>query len=128
LIEAHLALNGRNNPFVNEVRYLGVILDNRITWRLHIEIIEAKAFTTFIRVHSLFKSDRLSANIKLTLQKAVIRSVMTYACPSWEIEADTHFLKLQRMKSKVLRTIGNFPRRKPVHDLHTAFNLPYIYA
>jgi hypothetical protein len=28
---------------------------------------------------------------------------------------------------KVLRTIGNFQRCTPVHDLHTAFSLPYVY-
>jgi hypothetical protein len=31
------------------------------------------------------------------------------------------------MQNKVLRTIGNFPRYIPVSDLHTAFNLPYVY-
>jgi hypothetical protein len=76
-----LMLDGRNIPFVNRVKYLGVISDKRITWRLHIEMIEAKAFRTFIRIYSLSKSEWLSANIKLTLHKALIRSIMTYACP-----------------------------------------------
>jgi hypothetical protein len=31
------------------------------------------------------------------------------------------------MQNKVLRTIGNFLRCTPVRDLHTAFNLPYLY-
>jgi hypothetical protein len=68
-----------------------------ITWRLNIEMFEAKAFRTFIRSYSLFKSERLSANIKLTLHKPLIRSVMTYACPSWEFAADIYLLKLQRL-------------------------------
>jgi hypothetical protein len=38
--------------------------------------------------YSLFKSKLLSTNIKLTLHKALIRSVMTYACPAWEFAAD----------------------------------------
>jgi hypothetical protein len=74
---SHLTLNGRNIPFVNSVKYLGVIFDRKVTWRLHTQMIEAQAFRTFIRVYSLFKSERLSANIKLTLHKALIRSVMT---------------------------------------------------
>jgi hypothetical protein len=45
-----------------------VIFDKRITWRLHTEITEAKPFRTFIRIYSLLKSERLNANIKLTLQ------------------------------------------------------------
>jgi hypothetical protein len=57
--EAHLTLNWRNIPFVNHAKYLGVIFDKR------------------------------SANIKLTLHKALIRSVMTYARLAWELAADT---------------------------------------
>jgi hypothetical protein len=87
--EAHLTLNGRNISFINRVKYLGVISYKRIIWRLHIEIIEAKAFRTFVRVYSLFRTQRLSANIKLTLHKAMIRSVITYACRACELAADT---------------------------------------
>jgi hypothetical protein len=65
-------------------------------------MIEAKAFRTFIRIYSLFKSERLSTNTKLTLNKALIRSVMTYACPAWKFAADNHLLKLQRLQNKVL--------------------------
>jgi hypothetical protein len=61
---------------VNDVKYLGVIFDKELTWRLHVEIIEAKAFRTFVRIYSLFKSEDLSANFKLTLHKVLIRSVM----------------------------------------------------
>jgi hypothetical protein len=59
-----LKLNGRNIPFVNSVKYLGVLFDKRMTCRLHIQMIEDKIFRTFIRIYSLFKSERLSANIK----------------------------------------------------------------
>jgi hypothetical protein len=90
-------------------------------------MIEAKAFRTLIRLYSLFKSERLSANIKLTLHKALIRSVMTYACPAWEFAAETRLFKLQRLQNKVLRTIGKLQRRTPVRDLHMAFQIPYVY-
>jgi hypothetical protein len=125
--ESLLTLNGWNIPFVNNVKYLDVIFDKKITQRPHIEMIEAKAFRTFIRVYSLFKSERLSSNIKLTLHKALIRSVMTYACPSCEFVAGTHVIKLQRLKNKVCRTIDNFPRCTPVCKIHMAFHLPYVY-
>jgi hypothetical protein len=90
-------------------------------------MIEAKAFRTFNRIYSLFKNELLSTSIKLTLHKALIRSVMTYACPVWVLVADTWLLKLQRLKNKVLRTTGNFSRCTVVRDLHTAFNLPCVY-
>jgi len=53
--ESHLTLKGRNIPFVNQVKYLGVIFDKEITWTYHIEMIAAKAFRTFLRVYPLSK-------------------------------------------------------------------------
>jgi hypothetical protein len=52
---------------------------------------------------------------------------MTFASPAWEFAANSHLLKLHRLQNKVLRTIGNFPRCRPVRELHKAFNIPYIY-
>jgi hypothetical protein len=104
-----LTLNGWNIPFVNSLKYVGVVFHKKMTWRLHIEMIKAKAFRTFIRIYSLFKSERLSANIKLTLHKALIRSVMTYACPAREFAAECHLLKLQRLQNRVLPHHWQFP-------------------
>jgi hypothetical protein len=89
-------------------------------------MIKAKAFRTFIRIYSLHKSDRVSASIKVILYKALI-SVMTYACPVWELAADMYHIKLQHLENKVLCTTGNIPKCTLVHHLCTAFNLPCVY-
>jgi hypothetical protein len=52
---------------------------------------------------------------------------MTYSCPAWEFAAGSHLLKLQRLQNKVLRTIGSFPRRTSVRDMHVPFQIPYVY-
>jgi hypothetical protein len=52
---------------------------------------------------------------------------MTYDRFTWDFAADTHLMKLQRVQNKVIRTIGNFPRRTPIRKLHEAFSIPYIY-
>jgi hypothetical protein len=74
-----------------------------------------------------YSSERLSAIITMTLNKALIRSVMTYASPAWEFAADTHLMKLQRLQNKVLRTICSFPNRTLVRDLHMAFEILFVY-
>jgi hypothetical protein len=122
-----LQLNGRNIPFVNSAKYLGVIFDRRMTWRPHIEKIAAKALGTYIRKYSIFKSKHFNANIKLNMYRALIRSIMTDACPTWEFAADTHLMKLQRLQNRVFRPIGNLDRRTPVRDLHLEFKIPYVY-
>jgi hypothetical protein len=78
----HLTLKGRNNRFVKEMKYLGVIFYSRITWRQHTDSIVTQALQTFIRIYPLLKSERLSAKSKLTLYEALMRSKMTYACPA----------------------------------------------
>jgi hypothetical protein len=57
----------------------------------------------------------------------LIRSVMTYACPTWEYMADAHHMKLQRLQNRVRRAVGDLDRRKPVRELHVAFGIPCVY-
>jgi hypothetical protein len=76
-----LQLNGRNILFVSSVKYLGVIFDRKMTWGLHIEQIAVKALDTYIRTYYIFKSKHLSANIKIIVYRALIRSIMIYAVP-----------------------------------------------
>jgi hypothetical protein len=52
---------------------------------------------------------------------------MTYACHAWEFAAENHLLKLQRLQNRVLRAIGNFSRHTSLHDMHIAFQIPYVY-
>jgi hypothetical protein len=43
----------------------------------------------FVGIMTLtIKSERLSTNIKLTLYKALIKSIMVYVCSIWEYAAD----------------------------------------
>jgi hypothetical protein len=40
---------------------------------------------------------------------------------------DSHLLKLQRLRNKVLRTTGNSPKRTPTRNLYMTFKIPYLY-
>jgi hypothetical protein len=51
----------------------------------------------------------------------MIRSVMTYDCPTWEYVADTHTLKLQHLQNRVLHAIGTLHRCTLVRELHMVF-------
>jgi hypothetical protein len=92
--EEVLHQNGRDIPIVlvNNVTYLGVTFVRRMTWRHHTERTAVKALCMYVRTYCLFKSGLLSTAIKLALYKALIRSMMTYACPFWEYAAAGHLL------------------------------------
>jgi hypothetical protein len=122
-----LQLNGQDFPFVNNVMYLGVTFDRRMTWRYRIERTVAKALHTYTRSYSLFKSGHLSTNIKLTFYKALVRSIMPYACPTWEYAVGANLLKLQHLQNRVLRAIGNLDRCTQFCKLHVAFKIHCVY-
>jgi hypothetical protein len=62
--EVYLTMNRRNIPCQScKIQLSPVIFDKRIIWRLHTQITEAKAFMTFIRIYSLYKSERLSPTL-----------------------------------------------------------------
>jgi hypothetical protein len=107
--------------------YLGITFNWRITWGHHIKRTVAEALRMYIRTYSLFRHKRLSTNIELMLYKALIRSVMTYACPTWEYAVPAHLLKLQHMENRVLHAIGNLGRWQPISEFHVAFKIPYVY-
>jgi len=69
------------HPCVSLIKYFGVTFDEKITWRMHVEIIDAKAFI-ILCVYSLLKSKQLHKNT-LILHKAPMRSIMTNACPDF---------------------------------------------
>jgi hypothetical protein len=74
---------------------------------------------TYIRTYFLFKRKRLPINVKLTLYKAPIRSVVVYACPTWDYVAE-----LYGLQNRVLCATGCFDRRTPVREMHMAFKIP----
>jgi hypothetical protein len=90
------------------VKYLGVIFDKKITWKVHTETV-AKVLLIFLSIYPILKSERLSVGAKLIIYKALIRSMLTCACPAWEFAGDSYLLKLQRLQNRVLRTSGNLP-------------------
>jgi len=67
------------------VKYLGVIFDKKLTWRLNIEMIAIKAFFIFLSIYPILKRERLSVGAKLIIYTALIRSMLTYACPAWKV-------------------------------------------
>jgi hypothetical protein len=49
---------------------------------------------------------------------------MIYACPAWELSADTYLLKIAAPTKQGSPHHWKFSGR----DLHTAFSLPYVYV
>jgi hypothetical protein len=51
MLEDELQISGQNIPFVKSTKYLGVIFDRRMTWRLYMETTAAKVLGTYFRTY-----------------------------------------------------------------------------
>jgi hypothetical protein len=48
-------------------------------------MIAIKAFFIFLSIYPILKRERLSVGAKLIIYTALIRSMLTYACPAWKV-------------------------------------------
>jgi hypothetical protein len=124
MIETRLTLNRRNISFLNQMKYIDVIICNIITWRLYTAVIKDNAFRAFITVNFLFWRKRLTTHIELTFHKAFIMPILSYACTCRASSADTQLLKLQRLQDRLLCTEGNFQRCTEVRKLLKSYGIP----
>jgi hypothetical protein len=113
--------------FVNNIRYLGVTFDRNIIRRRHDVGPVAKAISTHIRPCYLSWSESSSRDMKFTLYKSLIESIMIYASLTLEHGADNQLLKLQRLREQ--RFSGHWETCK-VHtspQIASGPKIPYSY-
>jgi hypothetical protein len=99
-------LFGEPIEWVDTIRYLGVTLENRLTWSPHItQVGKRTAQRMGLLGHVLNRRSELSIRNGVLLYKQPIRPLMNYACPVWRSAARTHVRRLQMLQSKCLRLV-----------------------
>ncbi|KAL0810531.1 hypothetical protein ABMA28_010652 [Loxostege sticticalis] len=85
-----------------QVKYLGITLDSKLNWGIHIEDKIKKACITFYQCKRLVgKKWGLNPKITLWLYTSVIRPSITYGSVVWPIVRDQHRTQLSTIKSKL---------------------------
>ena len=97
-------LNGVSLTRVNSIRDLGVTLDSKLSFNLHIENIVAKAFQQLgfiLRVGKPFKR----ANTYKVLYNSYVRSILEFGSVVWNPQYATHIKGLERVQHKFLKQL-----------------------
>jgi hypothetical protein len=114
-------------PWINNPKYLGVTLDSKMTFKLHITHTLRKLNYRLRQLYPIInRSSSIDIHLALTIYKALIRPIMTYACPVWGFAALTHINKLQAFQNKTLRIITKLPKVVPILTLHDQTHIPLI--
>ena len=103
--------------YVPRIRYLGVVLDHKLNWTSHCEVLRGKALRTLTAMNPVMRSS-LSTRSKLLLYKSYIRPVMTYGAPAWAFIPKTKMERLQIVQNRALRLIGVYSRHTRTEKMH----------
>jgi hypothetical protein len=105
-----VTINGEHIPQANRVRYLGLILDRRITWREHIRE-KRKSLNKRLKIlyPLLCKRSTVPLHQKLLIYKSILRPMWTYGLQLFGSAKKSNLRCLQGFESKVFRLITGAP-------------------
>lgn len=122
-----LYLNGNIIPKHDTVKYLGIHLDKRLTWKCHIQ---AKKTQLKIKTNKLYwllgPKSPLNLINKILIYKAILKPVWTYAVQLWGTASNSNIEILQRYQSKTLRLITSAPWFVTNKAIHTDLEIPFV--
>jgi hypothetical protein len=112
----NLLCNCRDIERVSSTKYLGVILDQRLSWHQHIEFVNGR----IRKLVWIFKILRHVANKTLLNQLYVTlaESIMTYCITVWGGATKSKFLEVERGQRCLLKVMYLRPYRFPTFELY----------
>jgi hypothetical protein len=116
-------INSIQIPVQTEAKYLGLYLDQKLTWqKRQNKELEAKQETSWL----LCPKSKLSIENKLLLYKCIIKPIWTYGIQLWGCTEPSNTKIIKRFQSKVLRLITNAPWYVSNLTLHNDLQIPFV--
>ncbi|KAG5666233.1 hypothetical protein PVAND_017809 [Polypedilum vanderplanki] len=111
----------------DELKYLGIVIDKRLTFGKHIDYVIAKTNIAIKILYPLLsRNSKLDTKNKLLIYKLAIRPIFTYGMPALKGIADTHLKKLQITQNKALKMILNRSHFENTSKLHKDADIPLV--
>ena len=122
-----VSINNITVPNKDTVRYLGMTLDRRLTWKQYI-VDKSKQLRDKLKKFYWLISHRsnLSTQNKITLYKIVVKPVWTYGIQLWGTASNSNIEILQRFQSKTLRSLINAPWYVTNEAIHRDLKIPTV--
>ena len=119
LPNANLNINSSPVVWSKCIKYLGVLLDVKLTFERHVEFAKERAQKYIKILYALInRRSKLNMRNKLLIFKSVFRPIMLYGAPVWNSCAATHKKRLQVTQNKLLKIILNKPFHYNTAKLH----------
>jgi hypothetical protein len=120
-------LNDHNIPESPSVKYLGIHLYSKLTWKDHVTKKRNQIDLRTQEVTWLIgRRSNLSLDNKVLLYKTIMKPIWVYGFELWGCASTSNISIIQRRQSKILRQITDAPWYVNNQTIHTDFNIPYI--
>lgn len=127
LPDADLMFDNNSIPWEKSIKYLGVCLDKKLTFKEHTDCALQRSQKYIKILYSLInRKSKLNIINKRLLYITTFRSIITYACPVWNSCANMHKKKLPILQNKCLKIIYNLPWHYSTDELHSLADLPML--
>lgn len=130
-IELPVAQNGtqtRTYDPKNHIRWLGIILDTRLTFDAHVQhlVRRGMAASSCLRMLANTVGGLNHSHVK-TLYTACVLPAITYATPVWWTGKRTHTKALEKIQNQCLRRILPVFRTTPISAMEVEAGIPPIH-
>jgi len=113
-----LKIDGKSLQFKTSAKFLGVILDSKLTWHEHINYILSKCNKRLNFMRSISGNTwGACKTTMITIYKALILSVIDYGCIAYDSASDSQLLLLDRLQNKALRIACGSFKTTPIDSL-----------
>lgn len=104
-------INGQSLKHVDSIPYLGVHLNNTLTWEHHVNYIVGKANRTLAFLcRNLAQCPR---SVKEHLYRALVMPLLEYASSAWDPHQQNHIKKIEQVQRTASRFVTNQWSREP---------------
>jgi len=112
-----VTMNDISIPVCSEVKYLGLILDSKLTWNSHI-INKRKALNARLHLLRPLLRSKMNINNKLLIYKSLLKPLWTYGIQLWGTAKPSNTKKIQAFQSICLRLLSSAPWYITNNNLH----------
>ncbi|KAK7871524.1 hypothetical protein R5R35_010330 [Gryllus longicercus] len=122
-----IEINGKLIENVDTVKYLGLHLDKKLTWKKHISIKRKEAeLKSRQMIWLIGRKSCLSLGNKILLYKTILKPIWSYGIELWGTASHSNIEIIQRFQSKCLRLLSNAPWFVSNATLHKDLNITTV--
>ena len=106
---------------VEQIKYLGVIMDRKLNWNHHGEYLLTKLSRAAGAIYKV--RNYLPMKARLLIYNALVGSYLQYGIAAWSCCSETMLNRLQKMQDKILRYITFSPNGTNLDSYYQSFKI-----